>query len=528
MLKRIVVFLLMINVLSGCKTERIEGYLAATGAEVLVRTREGAEVALPRGSRVSASRKDAEELTISYEGETYLIQNEQLVLESKDIVPEHEAYVSTGTVCYALEDPELPTVFLPRGTAVQVRGYLELMPNGEVKKYLTDYGYIRSECLSLTKVQESDDYLSFHEGRTNVYGSGAASQLDYSPREKPAFADNPLPTEVRALYINEEAVSRMEEYVAIAKESGINAFVVNIKDGHMVAYKSEVAASFSPSTYQAGILTKDDYAYYLSIAKEAGIYLIGRITVFKDSNYSNDHPENAILDTSSGTAFVYGSSLWPSVYSREVWKYNLDICKEAVQSFDFNEIQFDYVRFPEGTAYYGDQLGILDLRNTYGETRSQAVQYFLIYATAELHDLNVYVSADVFGETANPYVTSYGQYLPAISQVVDVISPMPYPDHFNAYEYDLKEVSWTVPYELLSRWGAQLKLRQQEISAPAKVRCYIQGYDSVKKPRTVYDCDKLLEQIMALRDSGIYDGYIVWNGASSLERYNYYRPVYDQ
>lgn len=529
MFKKFLVVLLLIVSLSACKAERIEVYLASTTAEVLVRNKDGSQAILPRGVLVKAEKKDAEEIKIEYEGNTFLAKTEQLVNEQKDAVIEHEAYINAGTIAYKEDDPCFPTVFLPRGTAVQVSSYLNMQDNGEVDKYLTDYGYIRSEYLSLQPQAEvSSDYGTIHEERGNVYGSGAASQLDYSLRNKPVFADNIMPEEIRALYINEEAVVNMEEYVDIAQETGINAFVINIKDGHMVAYKSDVAQTVSPSTYQAGILSKEEYAYYLGLAKEAGIYLIGRITVFKDSNYGNDHPEDAIIDLSQNAPFIYGSSIWPSVFDRDVWKYNLDICKEAVQSFGFNEIQFDYIRFPEGTAYYADRLGLLDLRNAYNETRSQAVQNFLIYATDELHDLNVYVSADVFGETANPYVTTYGQYLPAISQVVDVISPMPYPDHFNAFEYGLQEVSWTVPYELLTKWGQYLNQRQQEIANPAKVRCYIQGYDSIRYPVTVYDCDKLLEQINALKDSDIYDGYIVWNGASNLDRYNYYRPVFNQ
>ena len=78
-----------------------------------------------------------------------------------------------------------------------------------------------------------------------------------------------------------------------------------------------------------------------------------------------------------------------------------------------------------------------------------------MYACDELHDLHAYVSADVFGETSNNYVTAYGQYWPAISNVVDVISPMPYPDHFGSHAYDIEEVVWTVPYKLMYAWGSQ-------------------------------------------------------------------------
>ena len=120
-----------------------------------------------------------------------------------------------------------------------------------------------------------------------------------------------------------------------------------------------------------------------------------------------------------------------------VWEYKVELAKEAVALFGFNEIQFDYVRFPDGTYDYEED-GNIDYRNEYDETKAQAIQRFLMYACDELHDCGVYVSADVFGETSGSYVTAYGQYWPAISNVVDVISGMPYPDHFaQGYEQSL-------------------------------------------------------------------------------------------
>ena len=69
---------------------------------------------------------------------------------------------------------------------------------------------------------------------------------------------------------------------------------------------------------------------------------------------------------------------------------------------------------------------------------------FLMYAKDELHKMNVYVSADVFGESSWGYVTAYGQYFPAISNVVDAISAMPYTDH---YEASNGYYPWEHPYE---------------------------------------------------------------------------------
>ena len=113
-----------------------------------------------------------------------------------------------------------------------------------------------------------------------------------------------------------------------------------------------------------------------------------------------DHPEYGINDK-NGEPLYIANSYWPSAFCRYVWEYKVALAKEAVESMGFNEIQFDYVRFPDGTYQY-EKNGNIDYHNTYDETKAQAIQRFLMYAVEELHDLGVYVSADVFGETNNP------------------------------------------------------------------------------------------------------------------------------
>ena len=100
---------------------------------------------------------------------------------------------------------------------------------------------------------------------------------------------------------------------------------------------------------------------------------------------------------------------------------NMPTTKEAIDLMGFNEIQFDYVRFPED-AYNMSKSSSTNFKNKYNEEKAEAVQNFLIYATDEIHKKNAYLSVDVFGECSGTYVTSYGQYWPAISNVVDVPS----------------------------------------------------------------------------------------------------------
>ena len=142
-----------------------------------------------------------------------------------------------------------------------------------------------------------------------------------------------------------------------------------------------------------------------------------------------------------------------------------------------------------------------------------------MYAVDEIHKKNVYVSADVFGESAGKYVTGYGQYWPAISNVVDVISGMPYPDHFNAHAYGIKEIVWTVPEKLMTAWGKDVVARQATVATPAVVRTWIQSYNAIKEPRITYDNQKIKEQIQGLYNNGITGGVMTWSSNSSITKY---------
>ena len=197
----------------------------------------------------------------------------------------------------------------------------------------------------------------------------------------------------------------------------------------------------------------------------------------------------------------------------------MELAIEMAEEAGFDEIQFDYVRFPESVDWYHDYLGEIDLRNTENISRAQAVQQFLLYAAEILHRNHVLVSADVFGETSNAYVTAYGQYWPAISNVVDAICAMPYPDHFSIHDYGIPQAVWEVPQQLLTYWGEHVSYRQAETTTPSRTVTYIQGYDSLFPPYVIYDRQKIDEQIQGLKDAGIYDGHIIWNSSSDLNRY---------
>lgn len=529
-MKKILTILLILTFLTACtkKQEKPikENYLSSNTIQVKLYDMNYTEIKeLPRGTKVQELEKVQNEnetyIKIKYEDQEYLVKEENL---NEDIVQEKEIYVRTPSILYENEDGKILSQ-LKKGDKLEITGYDKLDVTGKVNMYKVKQdgieGYVYEKYLNQNEQEAlknyDNGYYETHLSRNDTLGGGDAASLDYYPYEKPIFKDNPMPEEVNALYINAQSVKNIDEYIEIAKQTKINAFVVDIKDNTSPAYKSEVMKKLSPTNYENAILEIDEYKAAIKKIKDNNFYAIGRITTFKDDYYAIDNPTDTIYDKRSNEPFNHNDSYWPSAYSRNVWYFNVELAKEAVNTMGFNEIQFDYVRFPDRTSYLEQYL---DYKNQYNETKAQALQQFVMYACDELHKLDVYVSIDVFAESAHQYVTAYGQYFPAISNIADVISPMPYPDHFNEHQYGIENVVWTVPYELIYIWANNyVNERQQETTTPAIVRTWIQTYDTIREPYITYDNTKVSDQIKGLYDAGIKTGYITWNSGSSIYKY---------
>ena len=448
---------------------------------------------------------------IKYNKHDYYVKKESLTRSIDDVVKEEKVYVRTPVTVYENSDDIKIIGFASKNSALEVIGYNKLLTDGTVDMYKVKYnnieGYVYSKYVQTSDTIDDALSLKYHKDRKfnyELYG-GKAVNLDYYPHEKANFKDNVMPGVVNAFYLTSTSISNIDEYIKVAKSSNINAFVVDIKDGSM-AYESEVAKKYSISNYNSAANSYEKYKNVIDKLKKEGFYVIGRIVAFNDYNFAKDNKSETIANTT-----------WVSAYSRLAWEFNVSLAIEAVENFGFNEIQFDYVRFPESSYTYSKEG--YDFRNKYNEEKGQAIQNFLIYATDEIHKKNAYVSADVFGECVGTYVTAYGQYFPNISNIVDVISAMPYPDHFAKGTYGI-ETPWLHPYEILNSWAKRAFERQKEIETPAKVRTWIQAYDAIKSPHNTYGEYEIKEQIKGLNDAGLTDGVITWNGSSSLTKYD--------
>lgn len=509
-------------------------YLANNQSEITLYTLDYNEtLQIARGTKVeiieSITNENKEYYKIKYNNTEYLVFKENVVNSEDDIILEKEMYVRTPVTIYESEDSIKILGMAKKGEKLDIVGYNKVNEDGSISMYKIKYndidGYVygkylvNNKELSLVNYDEDGNY-QIHKKRGDSFGGGDAGNLDYYPYEKAKFKNNVMPDEVRALYLNSGVVSNVDAYIKIAKNSGINAFVVDIKDNTSPAYPAKAMQEYSITNYNKAINSYETYKKAIKKLKDEGFYVIGRITVFKDSYYAKDHPEDTIKDNNTNSSYNHDGSYWPSAFKRNVWEYNVKLAIESVQEMGFNEIQFDYVRFPDRTGNL-EKKGVINFGNVYKEDKAQAIQQFVMYACDEIHKHNAYVSIDVFGESAHNYVTAYGQYWAAISNVADVISGMPYPDHFSAHEYGFNEVVWTIPYKLLNLWGNNFVMkRQKEIPTPAIVRTWIQTYDTYKNPKVIYDSYMIKEEIKGLYDAGLKGGFMTWNGSSNISKYD--------
>ncbi len=340
------------------------------------------------------------------------------------------------------------------------------------------------------------------------------SGVDYSPQEKTeGYINNPK-VDVRGIYVTGyKAGGSIDSLIELTKRTEINTFVIDVKDdnGNMLFF-SETAEKYVPSANKRPYV-KDPEALVRKL-KENDIYVIARIVTFKSPRYSREYPDRSIVYKGTGTLFKSRDGIsWASPYDRELWDYNLGVALEAAK-YGFDEIQFDYVRFPDTGSKVDKNL---DFRNTQDENKTQAIQGFLKYAYDKLSAEEVYVSADVFGWTATAIGdVGIGQHWEAMTNVVDYMCPMIYPSHYGQNNFGLS-VPDAFPYETIDRSMKDAIKRNNNVETPAHLRPWIQDFSAPwVKGWIPYGDREVALQIKALKDNNINE-YILWN---PLNRYS--------
>lgn len=279
----------------------------------------------------------------------------------------------------------------------------------------------------------------------------------------------------------------------------LNALVIDVKgDRGMIPYPSAVALAGEVGAQR--ITTVRDIRALVASLHQKGIYLIARIVVFKDEPLATARPELAVK-THNGTIWRDGENLaWVDPFRPEVWDYNLDIAAEAA-AIGFDEIQFDYLRFPDAD-------GVVFSRASSEANRVGAVSGFLAAARQRLTPYNVFLAADIFGYVCwNLNDTAIGQKLEALAPHLDYISPMLYPSGFRygipGYRDPMAHAQEIVALSL-KRAGERSGL------APLHFRPWLQAFRDYAFDRRPFTATEIRQQISAAEAFGS-DGWMLWN-----------------
>ena len=260
-----------------------------------------------------------------------------------------------------------------------------------------------------------------------------------------------------------------------------------------------------------------DVKNMLAVLKEYDVYTIGRIVAFKDKNFAVLSPEHSIQLKSGGTWLDpnSGNIPWINPFDKYVWDYNVAIAKEA-SLLGFDEIQFDYVRFPDGAKKYNP---ITEFPGRNDRDKDEAVAGFLEYAREELKPYNVNLSADVFGITTrtwDDYPEDIGQTWILIGKHVDNIAPMVYPSHYSTGWYNLENPN-AEPYLVVKGAMGEAIEKNSSMEKPPVIRPWIQDFDWAG---IEYGPDKVRAQIIASKELGIYE-YMIWNPGNAYDPYSF-------
>ena len=274
------------------------------------------------------------------------------------------------------------------------------------------------------------------------------------------------PEDINALYLPSHCFTerRIDEFVYYAKLAGINAAVLHVKDPHgRLRWKSGNKQALEIGAVASNGLVERT----LRLLKAQGFWTIAKLDVFVDNQLVSKRPEMGIIDIRSDNPWSDKKGLyWANPYNRKVWKYNIALSKEVVR-LGFDEIQFDYIRFPSD----GDLSAIKYPLDTGRLNKTQCIGKFLESARAELKPMGVAISVDVFGMVAWKTVDfGVGQLIETIAPHVDVICPMLYPSHFPSGFLGKKKPG-EYPLEIMESSMKRMKSRTGKI-----IRPWVQGF----------------------------------------------------
>ncbi len=258
--------------------------------------------------------------------------------------------------------------------------------------------------------------------------------------------------------------------------------------------------------------TVKDPEEFLKWYKDRDVYLIARIVTFKDNLVTKAYPGWAVTDSATGGVWKDAEGMgWIDPNLHAGWDYDIALAQEAAR-MGFDEVQFDYVRFPTDGAI---GRATFALPNT-EEQRVAALTGFMGRAQETLKPLGVKIGADVFGYSA--WVSDdlgIGQHIESIAPYLDVLSPMVYPSTFamglpgQSPQY---RNAIAFPYEIVNKSTDRTVTRARSVNPAIIVRPWIQDFQDYAFDERIYTPAEIRAQMDGVRDAG-GRGWLLWDPA---------------
>ncbi len=335
------------------------------------------------------------------------------------------------------------------------------------------------------------------------------------PPPVPVVLHIKTPNSVRAIYMTSWVAGTKkwrENLVDFIKKSEINSVVIDIKD-----YSGRVSFNTGDEFIKkigSEEMRVSDMKEFLDSLHQSDIYVIGRITVFQDPFFSKLNLSLAV-QKKNGTLWKDRKGLsYIDPAAEEYWKYIVRIA-QASEKIGFDEINFDYIRFPSD----GDMKNItFPISGIKGLTHKESIlNSFFAYVRGELKNIGVPLSADVFGMTTiNKDDLNIGQVLEGLEPYFDYIAPMVYPSHYPPTFNGFKNPA-AHPYEIikLSMDSAVSRLKAAS-STPFKLRPWLQDFNL----GAVYDAEKIRAEKRAVYDAGL-TSWMMWDPSNKYTKEAY-------
>ncbi|MCP6719802.1 MAG: putative glycoside hydrolase [Patescibacteria group bacterium] len=376
-------------------------------------------------------------------------------------------------------------------------------------------------------------------GELALTATSSRPELSREPPPPPPPPPKPLanpPSTIKAVYATNWSAgtrSRVDYLVDLIGATELNAIVVDVKDySGYVGYDTAVPEVEEYNAKEIRIANIDDLVRRLH---EKNIYAIARVTIFQDPRLSLARPDLAVQNKETGGIWTDRKGLgWMDPASKEVWDYNIKIVRDVL-SHGFDEINFDYIRFPSD----GD-LSAIAYPFWDGVTpRNEVMRDFYRYLRKELGDAKI--SADLFGQSTVDFGDlGIGQIIEDAYESFDYVSPMVYPSHYISGFLDFQNPA-VHPYEVvnysISRAAARLRdytlgignSTSTATSTPetlpaspqvkSKLRPWLQAFDLGAE----YTPEMVRLQIDAVYDVPtstleFIDGFMLWNPSNIYDR----------